>query len=1653
MKRFIKRALAGVLISISLINSVPMQVFALDRHTHKGEFLNSNHFNNFKDDLESITSISGVNGFENNAIGNTHTVTSPGNDYSILTDLSNNCSISELEEGLLTIGGLEVPKNGIIVYKDYADGNSKKGKVLLVQISVGNGTFNIGSTDKDHEKSLKNIAGSQSSKINNTLAYIYLDESDNDEAKIALRLIGWKKPTFSGIIDDEDPMPIFLEYDLTPILKNLSNTKQDELDKYSYSKYLIEQYNNYKKQKLEGLKKEQKAIFDDYDKNGNAPYADWQNKSFLVSLNKYVVGDEYNAPDVPGIILGSHNIITTLLYTDALKISNIFERKDYSKYDTVNGTNRDGNIQSDNNFSGKNLVETVQNANNIADKYAKTSGSVYNTKGVESNAGLFGDLTKYRFGKLVNAPERPIGSVASDQRQVESKLEDLLVDSTELTNRLINPKLWSQAYSINWPIVDFSYKEALNVMTSTQMLEYYAKDSSLSGIADDNDTLHNKDLEDILAANATKSKDELPTLESKPARWVKTYRQIKEGLDFLGVKPWTKELEYIYNTSDKFNDYPNSEELDNYDEEDDYQPLKRFFDYDNGVMSNHYLTGVALSATYIPMQTNLYDPTSIRVLKEKEWLSDFHIKYGFYRKALMIDVNVNAAVDNYITDGRDSVRPAILKDLLEYSKDIVLYVDDNFYNTDEVAEMTDKVYNRLSNSEQAGLANQTMGGWLENLFNDSIENILKTGPEQKYDASTIEDTTEYGKQPGWFNFSGFWEKMFTDGIILSGGDGPGDTNHNDIKKGLDQSDYDVKQSYAVVSGIYRDKDLAQHLNVIAANPKPVFVSSPALHSVEGISEYEFNSIYNYYMLRNLEDSIGVDYKTTLDLDSPIYTDIYGNIVTESGLVVIPAASNATLYPKSSYSTYTIGFMDLYSNGDNIKGYKNENIKNMLTDFTYDGESDTWLQNNYEFNGIPVNPQRPSVADKELLEVLYDNQISMLNNKSYDIDQRIWLTTEVMRGAPLENIDKEKEGITGKRDVNKYGLYMSWKLDEIADALLPTSNGNSIISMPNLAFMDGIEYVVLFAFKAMLLLFVTYIMYMVYLDAIGGKLGLKTLWTCVSTIVIFSLCIAVTPRVISLSYNEPNKIFLQDEIKYVNLLNYEKDLEGREISAVGVEEPKSQTKLYLKVDSINVPWYKVLQDVMFAPIGTTLSKLYEEELSDNILYGYEDIQVVNDGVYIDIDDLFDSSSIIYNNNLKFLYQNVNHTPTASYFIPYYYLIDNALAGINVYNKENGILNITTKIQSDGSVRTMGMIGDYLLSEWFLLDAPDPLGLYDLYGIDTNQKTEFITKEVESYSDTKQSMWYVRDNYEAEEIASRIDQLYSYMRAYVAQNREMIGRVTDETFIKAMMLDVSMEYNRIFRIPAAKGIEVFNIDSRDLMRLSITDKNTSVVNSSLSFGKFVYEQAGGLGVILTAILLAVYFVTSVVKPALVIFLCGLLVYNLLIRNMFKMDKGKTVEGLLYVLSIMVIVNSVYALFIKLSMMLPNLGMNPVISIIGQIAIQILYLVLITKVVGAIIKDIANFGFNVFQTGALAIAGFATGAAMKVHDKFSYSDEQRSYMESAKMKNESKTTTESEDLREEMERRDKKREEAEEGDAFMDVVFSNKYNNSNSDKEDKE
>ena len=92
---------------------------------------------------------------------------------------------------------------------------------------------------------------------------------------------------------------------------------------------------------------------------------------------------------------------------------------------------------------------------------------------------------------------------------------------------------------------------------------------------------------------------------------------------------------------------------------------------------------------------------------------------------------------------------------------------------------------------------------------------------------------------------------------------------------------------------------------------------------------------------------------------------------------------------------------------------------------------------------------------------------------------------------------------------------------------------------------------------------------------------------------------------------------------------------------------------------------------------------------------------------------------------------------------------------------------------------------------------------------------------------------------------------------------------------MALQLAIEYNKIFNVAYGNGIEIMNVDTRDLLRFMVADNANVYKYYSYSFARYTYEQSGGLGVIFSALLLAILWLTGFIKPLCMAIILGLLV----------------------------------------------------------------------------------------------------------------------------------------------------------------------------------
>lgn len=1079
--------------------------------------------------------------------------------------------------------------------------------------------------------------------------------------------------------------------------------------------------------------------------------------------------------------------------------------------------------------------------------------------------------------------------------------------------------------------------------------------------------------------------------------------KIHGALDNLGVRYTSNSevsenmkifLSYYQNLASYQKETVTANAMDNWSGDDSVtDPLKAIFTLDYGAkyLTADYLTGVKLSATYIPLRTNLYDLSSLNELDDLDWVSRFHYGYGFYRKALYMDTNVNAAVDNYVSgSGKGQVSIVTLRDLLQTERDIVLYVDDGYYNVDKLAEQLDGYQNRVVNyNKNQSTEDTTLIDKIQESFTNSVtldvDGLVKTNGKTTY-STEVKNKLESGD-------------------IFTSDDEDGTAQSNlyvmnsaEIKEYLNvdsstenyHDEYSIAQSFAVVSAIYRHNGLYEIAQSESSNQTPVFISSPNLWQLDGIGYTQFLTAYNYLMLKNLQSQLGIDYESTLDLDSPLYIDIYGNILTESGLVVIPAASNATLYDgltaqSCGYTIYTAGFLTYYNNGQfylpnttNVKKYNKESFMQL------DSETDTYRVGVARFQGFGAMTKRidfrnVSLSNSEYLQLFMKLQSKSLSAKSLKYNQHIFLVTEVLRGAPIEQIDKEKEGIVPtSSDFSSFEIYIAAKLEKLVNQMIPTQNGNTWISLPNLLFMDNVEYVLLFIFKVLAVLLLCLLVYRLYIDAVDGVLGIKSFGSFILSCVLVLVGLFSVPYLMDLSYYQVNKALLQNEVSYIEMLNIEKEQEGREIGLTSVDAPETSTELYLKVDDVSIPWYELLEDILFHPTTKTVSEAYDEEYSRSLVANLPGMVRKGNGVYIPLSTVYESSVVSYDIGSNLLLSGVTETAYTSYITPYYIILENLIRIINEYNQDpnqdgddsDKVVQYETVRQSGGVTRTKGLIRQYFMSREFMEDEKDITGLRLVYGLPVSwsRLSEDSNPAYAQLDRIKRSGWY------KESVpVSQMNDIETYAREFVMENSELLGKITDEAFLKVMAMSIAVKHNQIVGVRNGNAIEIYDVDARDIIRLSVANRTTALKESSKSFARYIFSVGGALGTILTVILVVVYFISSVVKPLCITVILVVMMASLIVRRFIKRGGMTPIEGFVITLAVLCGTNALYGLVLKGSIVLANSGLTSLVSLIIQVVIQLMYIAILVGLTKLVINNWESFGFDVYERVAQHAVGF--------------------------------------------------------------------------------
>lgn len=1127
-------------------------------------------------------------------------------------------------------------------------------------------------------------------------------------------------------------------------------------------------------------------------------------------------------------------------------------------------------------------------------------------------------------------------------------------------------------------------------------------------------------------------------------------------------------------------------------------------------MSDYIVTGMMYSATFIPMRTNLYSPDTIAQFDE-DFRNAFYYKYGFMRKALLIDTSGSSAVDYYNANGKltGDTRVATLRDLIESGdNDVTLYIDPNFYNAEEAATSANNYLDARNKNNEDLVADLTAysmlweycnnmttldtAGVLASIANpiflvpaiahavyrlagDDTDSMSEFSAEQpkirkdilsKYDFdidkfSSREELDEYITEIGYavsmsnivkvddeiLKTNGFSNYSNTTRQVLSEVENSGYINPTEDASGdqdsldnivlpsreidrymkmettyervvLDASGetetihtytttdkYSPMLSFAYVSTLYRDADLYSLANCLANN-NPVFMASDDLCKISEANQWYRNSLLNYALIKNLESNVQVDYNYVTDLDMPIYMDVFGNIITESGTVVVPAASNATLH-LGTYKDINLssGLYSIYGKEYSVPVDLEGAGSVMASFFIPDLNAKQYVINGVTLNvnGSQVSLDKMSQYDTTVQSAIMDyyrEYIVESDTTNLNWMAMVNISNEVMRGAPLEFIDIDKENLATVLNKNKAAITSAAKLESLIDSF-NSRMSNTLIAIPDFSRMDSTETYVALFIKILMAATVIVIIIGVYRDGVAGNLGIRTLMKSLWAIALTVIGVVVVPAIFQLTYYGANKFLLHNECMRILMINTEKHECGIEIGMTESYDAKTSNDFAIQLDWISVPWYKELDYIVFDSTLDNLQKTKLEAYRESEVYSNTDVELYNDGVYINTNTLFDSVDLDYTftplaDGTRGLYYYANDSQqTAGFYSPYYVFLRVLTANVNEYNEAHNVYNYTTKYVSGNRLKTVGLCYNYFTSDAFINHDEDIMHLYQIYGSPETMNSidagnESITgntstdKEALSALEDKfdramlfsaedislfqTSMWYNSLNPSSLEDRALI--MDNYARDFIVNNKDLLNKVTDETFIKVMALHMAIKYNQLFGINSANALEIYNMDSNDIIRVSTVKSKEAALAVPMSYPRYVYNFGGEASVYAATILTMIMWLGSFIKPICTVIAFISIFASIWVFRVVLQRPSANLWGYLITTLLLCLTNFLHAILLKIGMHLPDLGLPMLGCLIFLIIGQITYLLALSYVTGVALKDWANLGMSQYEKDAAYI-----------------------------------------------------------------------------------
>lgn len=821
--------------------------------------------------------------------------------------------------------------------------------------------------------------------------------------------------------------------------------------------------------------------------------------------------------------------------------------------------------------------------------------------------------------------------------------------------------------------------------------------------------------------------------------------------------------------------------------------------------------------------------------------------------------------------------------------------------------------------------------------------------------------------------------------------------------------------------------------VSGSSNKPIYRSAPNLKEAA-----YFDATFNNLYLRNISNMYPVRYDMVNDLDQPVFVDIFGNIVSYSGYVIVPFAANATLHSKvpllnnaflSSYGKEqyiemkyeTVQKETFPFINDTIFDLSSERALNSLQDYSAFGTALDLQQNilipdeqskTYILNPIQIdsdvgqlNLSRINTTGSNSTKVLYnimlhaytsETENSLWSPDSAFINMKADLSNvyQVLRGAPISDIDIVKEGLGTSYLYDQTAISQGIKFEELHDQIESVTT-NGLITVPDLSTNVATEQVMYLIFKVLVIGIIVYLSIHIFTSAIRQTLNF---YSGVKMVVGSLLIIAIILNVGNLhkwTYYYLNRLLLQTEAKEVVLLNSEKALNN---SAIGISKIKTnniESNISLKVAEVPVDKTEFIKSLLNAGSASDLTEFYETYYKSSPEASVDDYTLRGDTLYYSVDDLFKSSMIHTDVNTHKLSQYTVGEPAIAFRLPYYAILDYLLYQVNSYNEILDSYQYSLVSVGDG-YRSQGLVERYFNGNGFLLSRKsileeneliphnlDPeikeFALYDRAGVyNIYSKQDLDNRDIFQNKELmKNSVWYA-DSIDDETLHQLAAYLDTVAIKWVEQNKSVLGRFTDETILKSLALELSLAYNRFLNVDGPKYYEIDSIDTSDVLRLALVPNNEIISSSVYSYPRLVLQYTGTIGIILASFLDILLLILSFLKPLSVIASIVMLLIGLVIRRLILGKNNNAIFGALKYFVLVGIVNISYCFSIKILVALPD-AIPSLVTLILLLIFSIMYVIIYASLIAFCFRNTKDAGYE-----ALKIENIKVGSLVNNHFK---------------------------------------------------------------------